>query len=83
MLIPRNALSETHDRHGRQSVGLAELRSALEDPSRLTDRQRQRLMTLERKLDRIRALGDGYAGTELSEHARTAIQATHSTRAVG
>jgi hypothetical protein len=83
MLIPRNALSETSDRHGSQSVSLAKLRSALEDPSRLTDFQRQRLMTLERKLDRIRALGDEYAGIELSENARIAIQATHSTRAVG
>jgi hypothetical protein len=82
MLIPRNALSET-DRHGRQNVSLTELRSALGDPSRLTDDQRQRLMELQRKLDRVRALGDGYAGIELSEDARNAIQTTHTTRAVG
>ena len=79
MLIPRNALCE-NDRQGCQSVTLAELRSALADPSRLTEPQRQRLIELERKLDRVRALGDGYAGIGLSEQAMEAIR---TARAVG
>lgn len=79
MLIPRNALCE-NDRQGCQGVNLAKLRSALADPSRLTEPQRQRLIELERKLDRVRALGDEYAGIGLSEQA---MEAVRTARAVG
>ena len=54
---------------------LDELRSCLAEPSRLTNQHRQRLLELVRRLDRVRALGDGYAGIRLSDSAIAALKA--------
>ena len=55
---------------------LDELRSCLAEPSRLTNQHRQRLLELVRRLDRVRALGDEYAGITLSDSAVAALKAT-------
>lgn len=59
-------------------VKLDELRSCLAEPSRLTDQHRQRLLDLVRRLDRVRALGDEYAGVQLSDGAAAALKAAAS-----
>ncbi len=76
MLIPRNALSESDDgRHGSHAVDWKQLRSELADPARMSPDSRQRLMELNHKLDRLRALGDEYTEVELSEWTQAALQA--------
>ena len=76
MLIPQSAQCETLSRQGRRAVKLDELRSCLAEPSRLTNQHRQRLLELVRRLDRVRALGDEYAGIRLSDSAIAALKAT-------
>jgi len=76
MLIPQSAQCETSSRQGRRAVKLDELRSCLAEPSRLTNQHRQRLLELVRRLDRVRALGDEYAGITLSDSAVAALKAT-------
>jgi len=76
MLIPQSAQCETSSRQGRRAVKLDELRSCLAEPSRLTNQHRQRLLELVRRLDRVRALGDEYAGIRLSDSAVAALKAT-------
>jgi len=82
MLIPQDAQYEKSPRrHGRRTVKLAELRSCLAEPSRLTNQHRQRLLELIHRLDRVRALGDEYAGVQLSESAAAALSAAAARNA--
>jgi hypothetical protein len=75
MLIPRNALGNSADgRQGRHPVDWTQLRSELADPERMSPDSQQRLMELNHKLDRLRALGDEYTEVELSEWAQAALQ---------
>jgi len=76
MLIPQAAQSELLSRHGRRTTTLDELRQSLSKPSRLARRQRQRLLELVQRLDRVRALGGEYAGVTLSDAAATAAGRT-------
>ena len=79
MLIPQSAQYETPARHGSRAVKLDELRSCLAEPSRLTNQHRQRLLELVRRLDRVRALGDEYAGIRLSDAAAAALRASRAS----
>ena len=72
MLIPQAAQSESMSRQGCQATSLSELRQSLSKPTQLARRQRQRLLELVQRLDRVRALGGEYAGVTLSESAATA-----------
>ena len=71
MLIPQEAGGERSGPNGVVPGHLAELRCQLADPSALDDGNRQRLLELGHRLDRIKALGDGYERVGLSqrEHA--------------
>ena len=73
MLIPQTAPHGSSGRHGRQAVGLAELRRQLACPSALNDEHRQRLLECVGRLARVRALGDEYARVGLSPQAATAL----------
>ncbi len=76
MLIPRNALSNSVDgRQGSHPVDWTQLRSDLADPARMSPDSQQRLMELNHKLDRLRALGDEYTEVELSDWAKAALEA--------
>lgn len=75
MLIPQNALSESSARQGGRTVTLDELRKSLTEPTQLSDWHRQRLLELVQRLNRVRALGDVYAGIELSDNAVEALDA--------
>ncbi len=75
MLIPQNGLSESSLRQGCRTVTLDELRKSLTEPTQLSDWHRQRLLELVQRLDRVRALGDVYAGIELSGDAAVALDA--------
>ena len=74
MLIPQTASSRTDGRQGCCPVSLAELRRALAAPSALGDGDRQRLRELERRLARVRALGDEYARVSFSPAASAALR---------
>lgn len=73
MLISQQASSQTRARQGCQAASLAELRSGLEEPTRLNGRHRQRLLDLAQRVARIQALGDGYRRVSLSDIACEAI----------
>jgi len=73
MLIPRRAKRERRNWHGGQKASLAELRRILSEPKALNDRHRQRLLDLVKRIARVRALGDEYAGVELSEYVTAAM----------
>ncbi len=73
MLFPQVAQCEPAARQGSQAVKLDELRSCMSEPSRLTNQHQQRLLELLDRLDRVRALGDEYAGVELSASATEAL----------
>ena len=75
MLSPQNASSESSSRQGCRTVTLDELRKSLTEPMQLSDWHRQRLLELVQRLDRVRALGDEYAGIELSDNAVEALRA--------
>jgi hypothetical protein len=72
MLIPQATQSESQLRQGGRTTSLNELRQSLAKPTRLARRQRQRLLDLVQRLDRVRALGGEYAGVTLSESAAAA-----------
>lgn len=82
MLIPQDAQCEAGSQHGGRRDTLAELRSRLECPSQLDDGQRQRLQELARRLRRIQALGESFAGIELSPFAAAALGASGSAVAM-
>ncbi len=73
MLISQEALSKTQGKQGSSPLSFAELRRRLGRPSGLNDAHRQRLRDLSRRAARVRALGDEYAGVELSEHVKAAL----------
>ena len=73
MLIPQPAQRDGSKRQGGRVVSIDELRKSLTEPRRLTDWHRQRLLELVQRLDRVRALGDGFTGIELSPEAATAL----------
>lgn len=72
MLIPQATQGESPLRQGRRTTSLSELRQSLSKPTKLARRQRQRLLELVQRLDRVRALGGEYAGVTLSESAAIA-----------
>jgi len=74
MLISRRAKCGARNRHGSQGVSLAELRRVLAEPSGLDDQHRQRLAGLAKRIARVRALGDEYAGVGLSEYVTAAME---------
>ncbi len=76
MLVPQIAQCEPAARQGSQVIRLGELRSCMSEPSRLTNQHQQRLLELLDRLDRVRALGDEYAGVELSDSATSALSTT-------
>lgn len=78
MLIPQKLSSESSSRQGRCTIKLDELRKSLSEPTRLTDWHRQRLLELLTRLDRVRALGDEYAGIELSGDVIAALKQTRA-----
>ena len=55
-------------------MSLAELRRILAEPSALSNRHRQRLLDLVKRVARVRALGDEYAGVTLSEWVTAAME---------
>ena len=59
--------------HGGPAISLAELRRHLASPSTLADGHRQRLLELERRLGRVRALGSEYARLGLSQFVTSAM----------
>jgi len=73
MLIPQATESDGSPRQGRPSATLDELRASLAEPTRLTEWHRQRLLELVQRLNRVRALGNGYAGVKLSPSAAAAL----------
>ena len=73
MLVSQQARSSQRGRQGCPKLSFAELRRPLAEPSKLSDGNRQRLLNLARRLDRIQALGDEYARVELSESAVAAL----------
>ena len=75
MLIPQRGIAESSSRQGGRTVTLSELRKSLSEPRKLTDWHRQRLLELVQRLDRVRALGDGFAGIQLSDDAAAAVMA--------
>lgn len=82
MLFPQDAPCEAGGGQGGPGVTLAELRSRLECPSQLEDGHRQRLQELARRLRRIQALGESFAGIELSPFAAGALGASGSAVAM-
>ena len=72
MLIPQATTSDAQFRQGGRTTSLDELRQSLSKPTRLARRQRQRLLDLVQRLQRVRALGGEYAGVTLSESAASA-----------
>jgi len=74
MLIPRRAKCGTRNRHGGRDVSLAEVRRLVVAPLAMNERHRQRLLNLAQRLARVRALGDEYAGIELSEYVTAAME---------
>ena len=73
MLIPQEARSEPRERQGSPRVSFAELRRCLARPSAMDYVHRQRLLDLARRAARIQALGDEYAGVDVSEHVLAAL----------
>ena len=72
MLIPQEAQCQAPVRQGsRQS--LEELRRQLGHPSSLSDGNRQRLLDLQARLARVRALGDEFTRVEFSDSARQVV----------
>ncbi len=77
MLIPQQAC-DRRVRQGRRSVTFAQLRKELASPSELlSDEQRQRLLELAKRLERIKALGDEYDRVDFSEAATAALNPAH------
>ena len=73
MLIPQEAPSGRTRQQGRGPVSLAELRKSLARPSAMSDAHRQRLLELGKRLSRLQALGDEYAGVSMSPGAQAAM----------
>ena len=73
MLIPQESSSGTDRRQGSRRVSLAELRRQLAEPAGLNDAHRQRLTDLAKRLARVQALGNEYAGVGLSDYVRQAV----------
>ncbi len=73
MLIPQESSSGTRRRQGSRRANLAELRRQLAEPVGLNDAHRQRLTDLAKRLARVQALGNEYAGIELSDYVHHAV----------
>ena len=77
MLIPQQVNRRSGRKQGGSRPGLAELRSQLAKPSRISDGTRQRLLELAQRLTAVQALGDEYARVvALSPQASAAIGST-------
>jgi hypothetical protein len=74
MLISRATKCKARHWHGGQEVSLAELRRALAESSVLDNQHRRRLVDLARRVAHVRALGDEFAGVELSEFVTAAME---------
>jgi hypothetical protein len=73
MLISQQVQLDKCRRQGSRAASLAELRTALARPSRLSDGHRQRLLDLTQRLAAVQVLGDEYARVEASEFVRRAM----------
>ena len=72
MLITQKAKSG-RPRHGSLGVSLSQLREQLACPENLTDDSRQRLLELDRRLKRLKTLGNGHFRVSFSEPAASAL----------
>ena len=73
MLILQQAQGTPGGRQGTSSGGLAELRAELAQAPPLSATARQRLAELARRVARVQALGDEFAGIALSPMATAAV----------
>jgi len=74
MLIPQEARSKPPQGQGGPGVSLAELRRCLAEPSAMNSAHRQRLQDLARRVAQIQALGDDFAGVDVSEYVLAALK---------
>lgn len=72
MLITQKAKSG-RPRQGSLGSGLSQLREQLACPENLTDDSRQRLLELDRRLKRLKTLGDGHFRVGFSDSAVSAL----------
>ena len=73
MLIPQQTQYQAGPRQGCRPASLRELRRQLAMPSKLSDGSRQRLLDLQDRLARVRALGDECARVCFSESVTAAM----------
>ena len=73
MLIPQQARCEPDRPQGSGRGRLAELRHRLANPSGITDGDRQRLLELASRLERVQAMGNEYVRVAMSAEALEAI----------
>ena len=74
MLISQQVQLDKGRRQGSMAASLAELRTMLSRPSRLSDGHRQRLLDLTQRLAAVQGLGDEYARVEMSPFVRQAME---------
>jgi hypothetical protein len=79
MLILQQAQGKPTGGQGRSSGRLAELRAELAQAPAMSATARQRLAELARRVARVQALGDGYAGIALSPMATAAVAERSTT----
>ena len=72
MLITQEAKSG-RPRQGSPGISLSQLREQLACPKNLTDDSRQRLLELDGRLKRLKALGNGHFRVSFSESAASAL----------
>ena len=75
MLITQNVKSGRPG-YGSPGISLSQLREQLACPGNLADDSRQRLLGLERRLERLGALSDGHFRVSFSELAASALAST-------
>lgn len=74
MLISQQPESGARERQGRREVNLSQLRERLTNRGGLNVRFRQRLLELETRLSRVKALGNEYAQVSFSSEASEALE---------
>jgi len=79
MLATQRPVSGSSGGQGSLRAILAELEHQSRAPSSSEDGLRQRLLVLARRLGRVQALGDEYAGISLSEHVRVILRGRAGT----
>jgi hypothetical protein len=74
MLISQQVQLDKGRRQGSRAASLAELRTMLSRPSRLSDGHRQRLLDLTQRLAAVQVLGDEYDRVDVSRYVRQAME---------